>query len=370
MKPGAYLVIGLAAFVLTGAGDSSLVLSPRPRGVKFDHSAHMKNSNPGCAFCHKRVLDSRRVTDDLRPEMSTCAACHKGLPREGEDIRPRDADCLSCHVHAGVVPPGPLAAPAARIHFNHAEHLARTRHCEQCHQVAGVRVELPKMSNCLSCHDGQRANKRCSLCHLSDEFGRLVTGFPQGKLIPGRNMGLLEHDTGWIRAHGGPARLFISKCESCHDQDYCLSCHAGVLKPGGIHPGNWETMHPIAARGRSAECNACHRNEGSCKACHDRLGASLASPYRSNNYRIHPRNWARTDGTKPGHARAASRNPESCVSCHTEKDCIKCHGSWEAGFGGIKPHGHLSRSELLRRYRRNSRPCKACHPGGIPGGGL
>ena len=63
----------------------------------------------------------------------------------------------------------------------------------------------------------------------------------------------------------------------------------------------------------------------------------------------------------PGTTRfEAERNLNACVSCHTERDCVACHGALGVG-GGFDPHKGGFLGGCARQFRRNPRPCYVCH---------
>ncbi|HVO32131.1 MAG TPA: hypothetical protein VMV18_15420, partial [bacterium] len=61
------------------------------------------------------------------------------------------------------------------------------------------------------------------------------------------------------------------------------------------------------------------------------------------------------------HGRVAETSMESCVSCHTEDECIRCHADQTLR---INPHPPGFKGGTLQS--RNDTSCKKCHPGGIP----
>jgi hypothetical protein len=64
------------------------------------------------------------------------------------------------------------------------------------------------------------------------------------------------------------------------------------------------------------------------------------------------------------HGVAARQNIESCISCHSERDCLTCHSAQSGRH--FNPHGPGFDPERLRR--RNPQTCAACHGRSIPGG--
>jgi hypothetical protein len=65
------------------------------------------------------------------------------------------------------------------------------------------------------------------------------------------------------------------------------------------------------------------------------------------------------------HGQAARTGMESCVSCHRQNDCVRCHSA--SGGWGVNPH--RSGFAASRLAERNSASCRMCHLGRLPGGG-
>jgi hypothetical protein len=96
-----------------------------------------------------------------------------------------------------------------------------------------------------------------------------------------------------------------------------------------------------------------------CLDCHRRTRVAESSPGLSPNLRLHPEGYG-----MGRHSSDARRNLRSCTACHTEGDCIRCHGA--AGIGlGYSPHpsGFSKRCSLLKS--RNPRPCLKCHQASV-----
>ena len=64
------------------------------------------------------------------------------------------------------------------------------------------------------------------------------------------------------------------------------------------------------------------------------------------------------------HGTAARQNIETCVACHSERDCLVCHSA-QAGRR-FDPHGPGFDADRLRK--KNPQTCAACHGSNIPGG--
>jgi hypothetical protein len=125
-------------------------------------------------------------------------------------------------------------------------------------------------------------------------------------------------------------------------------------------------MHAIEARMETQKCQSCHREQSFCLDCHMRVGVSESSPLNAkDSARFHPPKSIWSDPPrKPGHhAFEAERNLNACVSCHTERDCVACHGA--AGVGAtFDPHKSGFKGGCATQMRRNPRPCYVCHQPG------
>ena len=141
------------------AGEHSILLD-------FSHAKHVdakERIDPktgfraDCSFCHK---------DAAKPTHEQCAACHSR-------VQPLMAKgCVGCHRPEETNPPVPAAYPG--IAFSHASHPVN---CTVCHysvpKSASLRtLELPKMADCVKCHDAARTvpaeyrTPNCGTCHL------------------------------------------------------------------------------------------------------------------------------------------------------------------------------------------------------------
>jgi hypothetical protein len=215
----------------------------------------------------------------------------------------------------------------------------------------------------LSCHAGARA-LACAACHPALPSGRLRTAFPEGALIPRGPLLGIQHDADFIVRHRWLAADHGETCASCHSEDECARCHDGVRRPRGIHPNDYLVLHAQDARRAATRCTSCHATQSFCGACHARLGiAQLSAPDLATPRRFHPpaAQWSRGPVL---HAREAQRALDSCITCHSERDCVACHGSRAAGFGGASPHPPGFARECSRAFARDSRPCLSCHRAG------
>jgi len=201
---------------------------------------------------------------------------------------------------------------------------------------------------------------RCRACHEALPDGRLRTRFGERRLKPSTPWLGMSHDRDWIVRHRWVAADRGELCGSCHQERDCTQCHDGRARPRMIHPNDWLTLHPQHARRSATDCQGCHSLQTFCTECHARLGISqLAAPGTRTAARIHPP-AARWTGAQNQHGREAQRSLSTCVSCHAEQDCLRCHA---AGLPGSarSPHPAGFRDQCGTRLEANPRACVACH---------
>jgi hypothetical protein len=268
-----------------------------------------------------------------------------------------------------------LALPRANLQFSHKLHVDRNIGCTQCHGAVdqlelATRDQLPRMRGCFHCHQMADAASRgeahsaCDTCHLRGDRGTAIkTMYASGTLMPPRWLHNSEHTPDFIERHKWVAADDSQYCSNCHREDFCTDCHDGRVRPRSIHPNDYLNMHAIDARMAAERCTSCHQEQSFCVSCHLRVGVAEASPPGARDGgRFHPQKSIWSDPPrKPGHhAFEAERNLNACVSCHTERDCVSCHGALGIG-AGFDPHKNGFLGGCATQYRRNPRPCLVCH---------
>jgi hypothetical protein len=283
-------------------------------------------------------------------------------------------ECLACHEGQ---PRSHLAGAFSHkketvIRFDHIKHVARVdAGCQSCHPLDPVKPDernplLPSMTRCLECHPhGQAfANDTCSPCHERSKKGTLVLD-PAGKpLVPPAWMQGAEHDGAWVLTHAMSAATRPGLCAACHTDAHCAGCHAGKVKPAAIHPGDWLSFHPVTATVGDLRCSACHSYQAFCLTCHRRTGVAWDSPTGQGvpaGDVFHPSGWYSLAGTSL-HAKQARKNLATCVSCHTENDCITCHSSSSTFSVSPHPPSGLWLEKCKGLSRKNPLSCLKCHP--------
>jgi hypothetical protein len=370
---------------------SPVIFGPQYIPLAFDHKVHVSDNGVPCEACHEKALGSERSVDRLTPTKEGCGSCHaagRNASRE-EQLK----TCQICHPGyepiwpEGVAgsdtakvtnPPPAIVLPRPNLKMNHAAHVEAQIACLACHigvdkvELATRENALPLMATCLTCHDGRRASKRCATCHLAVPTGRLRLDFPAGKLRPsGRYYGD-AHDARFVKDHASLARARRPYCESCHSRKDCSDCHTGYLRPGRVHPSNWSLVHPVRARGNELDCSSCHRLQSFCADCHVRSGVVSSGPaaFDRSKGSFHSAGWIDPGPGRRGqprspehHAYQAQRNIRTCVSCHTESDCIACHAAGTLNRLGspVSPHPSGFKEACAPRKRSNETMCQKCH---------
>ncbi len=294
----------LAAKTTTTAKGMSL---PSPN-IIFSHAAHV-SADVACVQCHKNVPQKGLATRDDYPTMDRCIECH--------EAKPAPTTCTTCH----------LSTPTGRVRTQYAEgqlkpnrlfvaaihdstflksHAAPAQRqpqlCDSCHQE----------KDCLQCHDGvgrdaryhpgdwiavhslqgRKDDFRCQSCHQLQKFctdchirtGIAAAGldvaqrFERGTIRRGPNeAGTIVPQgphpmaaDGWLEPasrnfHGFHAQRNIRACASCHQEQFCVSCHvSGFGTVEGDQGTNPHGPNPGRLKGNTAS----KRNARACLKCH------------------------------------------------------------------------------------------------------
>lgn len=408
-RPSALVLLIALAALPAGAGPglravqrppvSPVVYPDQSIPLHFSHARHLALPGVDCLECHPAAATSRSSLDSLVPGEDRCRRCHaidRRRPDRPEAPGAPPARCVACHAGMkagqGAAAVARVDIPTARIKFDHGAHRRVGVGCRECHgdlAAEGVglatRAQLPDMALCTRCHDGKRADERCTTCHLTRGGGRIETDFPGGKLVPsGALRGDDAHGPTFGTDHGGVARADTDYCESCHRRSECIDCHQSAMKPLDFHVGDYVSLHPIDARRGKPDCSACHRLQTFCVGCHARSGVTadgrggeLVPPSQGPGRRFHPSGWVDVAGGAPvvgddtrgesHHAFEAQRNIRQCAACHRESFCLTCHSA-QPTSARINPHpagwrGSRRCEALLRGARRM---CLRCHVEAVP----
>lgn len=271
----------------------------------FSHQYHVEEEGIECIDCHA-ADESVTGSDNLIPEMDVCGDCH--------DLDDEE-NCDPCHAN----PDDPSEANRITEYnqlFSHQKHINASLECITCHgNVANTGIDqhlnIPKMTECMDCHETKTVSVDCQTCHTSEE-----------RLKP------LSHDLAFSRTHGTVAKNFASEtqigkdCNTCHKNDFCQDCHEGENTDRFTHPLNFEFTHSLSAQGKEKNCFTCHEDRAFCSSCH------------IDAFNIWPRNHQRAGWTNTAdggqHRIEALIDLESCMSCHennAEEKCQQCHNN-------------------------------------------
>jgi hypothetical protein len=371
-------------FIVLFASPSEVIFPSQELPLRFSHRKHLAKKIE-CDFCHDKAPNSKLSSDNLIPSEDTCSTCHPIDREHPERVAKSATACSFCHPAGTALR---VVIPPPNLRFDHSAHVKKGVPCTHCHDMQKVdvatRAQLPEMTLCLSCHDGVtsqarglfHAASRCSTCHLVQPDNTLRQVFPSGVLRPSGKLRGDAHTLDFRTHHSEVAHNNEKYCQSCHRQDFCLSCHNGVVKPFDFHGNDYVSRHPIDARRNDPDCGSCHRRQSFCLSCHERMGvvdrrtghSSAFEPIGTRTF--HPPGWANpTASNNPNHhAWQAQRNLRQCVACHRQETCLECHASngSAAGAAGqmwISPHppdwAGSNRCQSLAD--RNQRMCLRCH---------
>ncbi len=364
-------------------GPNKVVFPAQKLPMRFTHKKHVSKDglDMKCVDCHAGAATSAAASDRLLPAPTICDGCHGTNHSDLLKVVGGDAgfgSCETCHTGYKAEDGNKVARlemPTPRLRSNHKVHAERNINCESCHGAVqeldlATMEQMPRMKGCFGCHamsgPGQgKAKNDCNICHEALPDGRMQAQFPEGKILPPRWMGNLEHTADFIERHKRVAADNSKACSSCHQEAFCTDCHEGRVRPRNVHANDYLSMHPIEARLDSPRCSSCHQEQQFCLPCHQRSGVTQsASPGNAKNQgRFHPPRaiWSELPRTRQHHAWEAQRNLNACVSCHTERDCASCHASQAAGGRGFNPHPAGFAAKCQTAARKNPRPCLVCH---------
>ncbi len=251
---------------------------PAPKGsaqIRFDHARHVAlaaevGDTEGCGSCH-----AMGPTGPSMPSMASCETCH-----DGSAAGP-SAACATCHPTDGKVLQTTLSGGSLKP-TNHDANFAK-RHgtvaaaapdecaschlveedCASCHVAAVAKPFAVHPPNYMAIHavDARSDTGDCTDCHKPETF--CTSCHTEAKAVT-RDIGrppdrLQYHPQGWLDGslpnnHGVMARRNLSECASCHVEDDCVTCHAGV----NPHPPNFALECRQMANANSSMCRKCH----------------------------------------------------------------------------------------------------------------
>ena len=314
---------------------------PRERVAKFGTPANHDAANFMTSRGHGELAKPPAGTDwAVAPSCTTCHA--------------RDF-CAQCHVNAPEVKLIQAMAPDPRSLAITAELKEPASHEDGRFLARHGGQARKDAASCATCHTQQS----CVACHRTQPAIAMALPEPG----PGRGTGAVierqqpaSHTVGFADWHGQEANAAPKTCAACHARAECLDCHRpNPGASGSYHAAGFLTRHPSAAFSRESDCADCHNQSTFCATCHEKAGLANSGRALAGGYHDSRGSFLLSHGT------AARQNLESCVTCHTERDCLACHSAQTRRFN---PHGPGFNPERLRR--RNPQTCAACHGNAIP----
>lgn len=274
---------------------------------------------------------------------ASCATCHA-----------RDF-CAQCHVNAPELRLIQALAPDPRSLAFKAEIKEPASHERRDFLAVHGAQAKRRAETCANCH----TQESCVACHQAQP--RVAAALPVAG--PGRAAGArierrkpVTHTPDFADRHGPDASANPQSCATCHARSECLDCHRpDPGREGSYHPAGFLTRHPSAAANRQSDCAECHNQQQFCASCH------VQSGLRSTGT-IGPGYHDAQGSFLLNHGTAARQTLESCVTCHTERDCLLCHSATAGRH--FNPHGPGFNAERLAK--RNPQTCSACHGRTIP----
>jgi hypothetical protein len=335
--------------------------------------SHLSLPDSACGSCHVTLAQATRLTEatiaafpvppshrqprfvlaghgqsvktagGTSPVPASCATCHA-----------RDF-CTECHVDALEQRAIRALAPDTRSLIHKARLPVPASHQSETFIYRHGAAARRSAQDCRTCH----TRESCTACHVNqpravNELARWEPGRGRGAQV-GR-VRPASHETGFRDQHAALATASPGTCTTCHTRTECLDCHRPTAASvRGYHPSGFLTRHPAAAYSRESSCADCHSPTGFCAACHQQSGLVASRTLRPGYHDAKQFFLA-------GHGQAARQSLESCVGCHTERDCLTCHSS--RGGRRFNPHGPGFDGARLKR--KNPEMCTACHGVAIP----
>jgi hypothetical protein len=331
------------------SGDD-LVAFPRYKGSRailfeFSHALHVDSKarvdaktgfRADCTFCHKFDPQGKFATF---PGHTQCATCHSKPGMKPQLTAELNSDgCRGCHTPEEIENPGftearrfagphtTVTGKYVNIDFSHVAHFREkdrlSLNCTTCHYAipTSTRIAdltLPKMLDCVQCHDAARAvpaafrMSNCDTCHVDPVKPQAVPNSHTVNVKPD------FHTEAFRQHHEGEASAPNAKCFVCHPnvmpsaaaRVQCDNCHA-VMKPKN-HTARWkDDLHGKFVALDRTTCATCH-TASYCSDCHNEL----------------PRSHNPLPLFKAGaHAFPAKLDLRSCFTCHTfQNTCSECH---------------------------------------------
>ena len=333
--------------------------------------SHLALPDSACSTCHLTLANATRLSEArvkafpvpeshrepafvLQGHGRTIAAGTSAVPASCATCHAREF-CTQCHVDGPEQRAIRALARDSRSLLHRAELRAPPTHAAADFVYRHADPARDGARACRTCH----TQESCTVCHatgLRQASALAAAGPDRGKGAQVIRSRPVSHDAQFRDRHAAVATATPTSCTTCHTRTQCLDCHRPTAaSTGGYHPAGFLTRHPAAAYARETSCADCHSPAGFCAACHQQSGLVAQRTLRPGFH----------DGKQfflAGHGQAARQSLETCVGCHTERDCLTCHSA--QGGRRFNPHGPGFDGARLKR--KNPEMCTACHGVSIP----
>jgi hypothetical protein len=186
----------------------------------FSHRTHLKLV-ADCRTCHTRAAESASPADNLLPEASACRACHESVTIPAPPASAVRKFSHKQHLQFGNVAPLLAAAIDKKTYLSDPgdlrRHLNTGNACAGCHRgmdesdhVSAATANMPRMADCLVCHNRIDPPFSCETCHA-----------------PGPQLKPSSHTRDFTDVHTSPrSGLDKTTCAVCHGRRFtCQGCH-------------------------------------------------------------------------------------------------------------------------------------------------
>ena len=353
--------------------------------LRFNHKKHVQQLKLNCKECHAAAYTSDSADDRLTPRPAqTCDNCTRrqslrSQERQSGERPERAVQLLPHRSSTKTVTRGHGAS--AREHALHPQKAPRTQHpvrpvprqdrgdgARDPRRAAshGRLLRLPQHERSGS-RRRQRARARAAISRSPTAACRRRS--PAETLEPPRWLHLAGHTPDWIERHfrRSPRTTAPFFAVRATRRATAPIATTAKVRPRKIHPNDFLSMHPEAARQDNPRCVSCHQLQTFCADCHRRTGVArdVASGRIAKRDRFHPppSEWTNAPRGPMHHSWEAERNLNACVSCHTERDCATATKGVNGGMG-VNPHPMGFQSKCKVMLQRNPRPCLVCHQQG------
>lgn len=313
------VLAAVAAAVVAGHGLTMVVAKPGTwDGVNPDATPPDRHHTPSPVIFPEQSLPIRMLHGLHLKLQLQCFNCHEdaeGSTRAADDLLPPGTSCDLCH--ALTEPNAATATPKAACTTCHLgakdvtlpdglnPHEAKPDELPAEARPPATHMPAPNLKFNHKVHIARKIE--CTTCHEGMDDIAVAT---RENALP-----LMEK---CLECHDG--KQAPKECGTCHitkpDNRVVTQYATGTLAPKGYYfsddhaAPDWAKSHEIPAKANEETCLSCHTKK-ECTDCHN----GIVRPMK-----LHPANWVLL------HPTTARKNSLECQSCHREQSfCLDCH---------------------------------------------